>query len=151
MLDGITFIPPLTILAAQMRDVATDLQDFEEPLKTSVQQVAIPAIGRNFDLEGPGWDPLSEATVLIRGESNPILDRTGALRAAATSTDIWNITSTEAVVTNLDADVHYGQFHLSGTQYMPQREFLFFTPEDEGRIAQVFADWMSDTVAEGGY
>lgn len=146
-------LPPLTVLAADMYTIGQDLQDFTEPLTRAVHEVASPAIGRNFDEEGPGWAPLSEITVAIRGESGPILDYTGQLREGATDPENWEITEDAATFdpNHMGMSVDYGMFHITGTQFMPERSFLQFDVGDVDAIAEIFAEWMGDTADAGGF
>jgi phage gpG-like protein len=147
---SVTVLPPVAVLRAQFLGAAEDLAEPAEGLRRVVEQVAVPAIGRHFDEEGPGWDPLSDETVIQRGATGPILDRTGQLRAGLTSPDIWTYTENEARLELAAAggDVYYGQFHAAGTTFMPMRDFLYLSQTDEEMAEEVMADWVSERIAD---
>jgi hypothetical protein len=63
-------LPPAAQLVAEFAALQEDLSSFQEPLEAAVREVGVPAVGRNFDMEGPGWDPLQGSTVMIRGSSS---------------------------------------------------------------------------------
>lgn len=132
------------ILAHDLDDFASyGIKSFREPLTKSVREVVIPSIRKNFDAEGrPHWRPLAPATVLDRGASGPILDRTGKLRKVATQFNIWSYSKDQATITGLDSRVKYAKYHQSGTSKMPQRAFVLFQDEDEDAIERIFYTWL---------
>lgn len=112
---GWSISPTIGLVAKDIEILGLNLRSFKEPLERSVREVMIPSITRNFDEEGrPAWEPLSESTVNIRGTSGPILNRTGALKEAATSFSIWSIGETSATIRGLPSNVWYGAIHQQG-------------------------------------
>lgn len=119
------------------------IRSFREPLTKSVRTVIIPSIRTNFVSEGrPAWRPLAPATVLDRGASGPILDRSGRLKKVATQFNIWSYTRDSATITGLDSRVKYAAYHQSGTRKMPQRAFVVFQDEDEVAIERIFYEFV---------
>lgn len=119
LVPTVTFFPTLGIVAARMNTLGLMLESFKVPLTRSIQSVMMPSIGTNFDVQGrPRWASLSDATLQRREQAGfsdgPILERTGNLRDAATSVDIWDIQDKSAVVRDLPADVQYGKVHQGG-------------------------------------
>lgn len=137
-------------LVASLNMISASIRDFHEPLRESVVRVVIPSIRENFDAEGrPPWQRLADATVISRGSSGPILNRTGTLRSEATSLENWTIGREEATMTGVSAE--YGAFHQKGTRNMPARPFVGLQPEDEVAIVDIFGDWVDRKIAEGGF
>lgn len=146
------WFPPLQILAEILDHVSGELQNFSEPLRSSINNVVAPSIARNFDAGGrPAWVPLSEATVKIRGSAGPILDRTGTLRASASSPGLWEFTQTDAYLPGLP--IWYGVLHQEGfggsgrAHPIPARPFIMFQEEDVDAIEQTFVDWLGEVWA----
>lgn len=138
------FYEDAMILAHDLDQFASSgIKSFREPLTKSVREVVIPSIRKNFASEGrPHWRPLAPATVLSRGASGPILDRTGRLRKVATQFNIWSYSRDQATITGLDSRVEYAKYHQGGTQKMPQRPFVLFQDEDEQAIEEIFYTWL---------
>lgn len=136
------------ILADDLQDLARyRIRSFREPLEQSVRRVVIPSIRKNFAVEGrPQWAPLAPSTVLARGASGPILDRTGRLKKVATQLNIWKYTRDSATIVGLDARVKYATYHQSGTSKMPARPFVMLQDEDEERIEQIFYEWLDGRI-----
>ena len=142
------------VLAARFLAVERSLGDKRTPLRRCVTEVMIPSIALNFAVGGrPGWEPLAAGTVERRrsaGLDGPILHRTGALEAAMARTDTWTITRNEARIDSLPDSVAYGIAHQTGASkgnwFMPARPFAVVQPEDEDRMADIFADWALETV-----
>lgn len=114
----IHFAPSLGIVAKHIDTLNVDIRSFRKPLHDAIKEVMIPSIRRNFDEEGrPPWEPLSEFTLLMRerqGTGSTILDATGRLKRKATQLNLWDITSTSAVVRNIPQEVWYGKVHQAG-------------------------------------
>lgn len=118
----IDFQPSPLLLAAELMKIASDIQDFEEPLTDSVKKVMMPSIRKNFQEQGrPPWAPLSQATLNRRrysrsGVTNRILSRSTRLLRRATAFKIWTINGKagEAYVASLGEDVWYGNLHQMG-------------------------------------
>jgi phage gpG-like protein len=142
-------IPTIAQLVADFAGLENDLSTFQEPLEAAVREVGVPAIGRNFDAEGPGWEPLQAATVMIRGSEHPILEVTGALREDATSPDAWAIDDDMAAMSMLSLD--YGYFHEVGTGFMPARPFMVLDESDVDEIVEVFGQWLDTKFIAAGF
>lgn len=113
------FSPAPVVLAADITRFARNLEDFRIPLGRSVRQVMSPSFVKNFDLGGrPPWEPLADFTIEMRREqgfgSGPVLVRSGALKAAAGSPNIWSINEKAAIIQGLPANVWYGMVHQEG-------------------------------------
>lgn len=112
---GWSFRPSIGLVARDVNRLGLDIRSFKEPLSRSIKQVMIPSIRQNFKAGGrPDWEALSEATIKLRGEAWPILDRTGRLRKGATRFNIWTITETAATVKSLPQSIWYGAIHQEG-------------------------------------
>lgn len=108
--------PSIGLLAKDIQKMGLAISSFKEPLTRSVKQVIIPSIRKNFTSEGrPAWEPLAEYTEKVRGNSGPILTRSGKLRRGATQFNIWSISDTSAAVKKLPDNVWYGAIHQAGT------------------------------------
>lgn len=140
------------ILAGELQDFANyGIRSFREPLTKSVREVVIPSIRRNFATEGrPSWAPLAPATVLSRGASGPILDRTGRLLKVATQFNIWSYTRDSATITGIDSRVKYATYHQGGTRKMPARPFVVLQDEDEEQIERIFYVWLDERMRRVG-
>jgi len=105
----------------------------------------------NFDVEGrpARWEPLSEATVGIREETgfpgeHPILERTSALKTGATSAAAWDIEHSGQTITAVFLDpTGYGSFHITGTIYMPIRDWSYVDDEALDEIESVFMEYVT--------
>jgi phage gpG-like protein len=182
---SIDWIPEPAVIAAGYVTFGVSFRSFKEPLKRSVEKVMAPSITKNFDVEGrPRWQSLTEETITTRSYggfgAGPILDRTGELRDAATSTNIWVISSDKAEIPDLPGDVWYGKVHQGGgtfsvsagggpvnalrriaglrsqrasvgTGVIPKREFLQFQAEDVDKIEDVFMDWVRERAVMSGF
>lgn len=111
----VTFGPTMGIAAGRIAKLGLDIRSFRVPLTRAIKNVMVPSIKRNFDVGGrPAWEPLAEDTVLIRGDSGPILVRSGTLARVASQMNIWDITTTSAVVRDIPGDAWYGKVHQGG-------------------------------------
>lgn len=147
----IDFDPELVIIMAELFDIADGLSDLREPLERAVREVAVPAISRNFDLEGPGWPGHAEATVNRPDYTgHPILNLSGALYEAATDPGIWEIDDDQASVDSADT-LWYGPIHDAGGDFIPQRQFFFFTDGDLSNIEDIFLDHIEGVLAVHGF
>lgn len=115
-----TFVPSIAITAARIDKLGMDIRSFHEPLKRSVQRVMGPSFQKNFDAGGrpDPWEPWSDSTIEIRERmghpSRSILIKTGALRRVMGQLNIWRITRTTAIITDLPGKVWYGAVHQAG-------------------------------------
>lgn len=117
------------------------LQRFERqgrnlgPALPAVEQALIAAIDDVYEAEGPGWEPLAEATLRQRrkgGAGAKILQDTGVM-----------VGSTESVIgsdyVEAFSGVEYAKYHASGTSRMPRRD-----PFDLGPFEQALLDDVAD-------
>lgn len=141
----VSLTPPGWVMAADFVALGLDIRSMREPLKRAVQGVLGGSIRYNFEVGGrPEWPPLSDETVRIKhdlGYPPDILIRTGKLKKVAGQLNIWTLTREEAYVTQLPG-AEYGEFHLTGTRFMPIRDFLTIQPQDEEEIEKVFETWL---------
>jgi phage gpG-like protein len=146
----ITFEPPAAFVEMNYAELGLRLRSFREPLTQSVREVASPAFVRHFDVEGPGWAPLKDRTVLTRGEAHPILNRTGLLKTVAGQLNLWDIDAEDASVANLPRAT-YGAYHQFGTQEMVAREWAYLDEDDLEKIEGVFYDWIDNKLEQSGF
>lgn len=114
---GWSFSPAPGIVAKDINKLALDLESFRVPLTSAIKLVVIPSIRKNFMVGGrpePGWEPLAEYTIRVRGDAWPILVRSGALKRAATSFSIWTVGKETASIRQLPSSVWYGNLHQAG-------------------------------------
>lgn len=118
-LKSFAFSPSIGMVAKDIAALADALADCRVPLTRSVKQVIIPSIEKNFAAEGrPEWESLAQSTVKQRAKQGfppgPTLVRTGKLKRAATSFDLWAIGPTSATIRQLPPNVRYGYVHQAG-------------------------------------
>lgn len=113
------FSPTIGILARDLDKMGVDIRSWRVPLTNAVRNVMIPSFQENFQAGGrpDAWEPLSEATQLIReraGQSGSTLVRSGALKRNMGYMTMWDITDSYAIVKQLPDRVWYGAIHQSG-------------------------------------
>jgi phage gpG-like protein len=155
MFVEIDCMPSALLIAADFYAWANAVEDVRDPLKKAIQEVVIPSIAKNFDDEGnPPWAELTDETLAKRSwagfAEGPILDRTGALRSAATSVEAWEFDDDVAQMT-MPGETPYGTFHQGGTSQMPERPFAMFGDDDLETIQETFGDWMMDLASKAGF
>jgi len=114
---GWSFHPAPGIVAKDIERLGLDIRSFRVPLVRAIRLVMMPSIRKNFEQGGrpePGWEPLAEYTIQVRGDAWPILVRSGALKRTASSFNVWSITETTASIRQLPTRVWYGNIHQSG-------------------------------------
>jgi phage gpG-like protein len=117
-IESFKFNPSLGIVAKQLAALGEEFKDAREPLTKSITTVMMPSIKANFMSGGrpEPWEDLTYYTVKRRkGSATPILVRTGALAAGASSLGIWSIGSTTAAVRDLPGKIWYGKVHQGGS------------------------------------
>lgn len=125
---GWALTPSIGLVAKDIDRMGLAIKSFREPLTRSVKRVIIPSIRANFREQGrpDAWEPLADYTVKVRGNSGPILTRTGKLKRGASQFNIWSISEVSATVKKLPESVWYGAIHQAGTggfsQYMVQAQ-----------------------------
>ena len=125
-----------------VRELEVVLVDFERrgraatKLLPEIGEALIAAVSDVYEAEGPGWEPLSAATLKKRrGTSAKILQDSGVMSGSTHKTvgGTW----VEAF-----AGVDYAEFHARGTSRMPQRN-----PFDLGPFEGPMLDEVSEMVA----
>jgi phage gpG-like protein len=112
---GWAITPSLGIVARDMDRLALAIEDLKVPLARSIMQVVIPSIRTNFAVGGrPTWEPLADYTIEVRGSAEPVLFRSGRLRDAATSWQIWDVGKTSATIREFPPGAWYGVLHQAG-------------------------------------
>lgn len=114
---GWSFQPAPGIVAKDIDRLGIDIRSYKEPLTKAIRLVMMPSIRKNFEQGGrpePGWPPLAEYTIKVRGNAWPILVRSGALKKVASSFAIWTIGQTSASIREMPTKVWYGNIHQAG-------------------------------------
>jgi phage gpG-like protein len=114
---GWTLTPSLGLVAKDIAKLGLDIRSFKVPLEKSIKEVMIPSFRKNFLAGGrpERWKPLADYTMLVRGNSGPILVRSGRLRKVSTQFKIWTVGRESATIKSLPDDVWYGALHQEGT------------------------------------
>jgi phage gpG-like protein len=113
---GWDFYPAPGIVAKDIYKLGLELRTFRLPLVVAIREVMEKSIFKNF-LQGgrpDPWEPLAQYTVDMRGSTEPILVRSGALRDVASSFEVWTITDNDASIRSLPTRVWYGNLHQGG-------------------------------------
>lgn len=156
------FSPSPLIFAGEVDRLGLDIRSFRVPLTRAIQQVMAPSMQENFDMGGrPAWQPVSEATALIKGRMgapDTPLTRTGELKRNMGYLSMWTITQEDASIDQLPERIFYGTIHQGGSRNgggrgsnIPQRQFAMFQPDDEDKIREVFDTWLGERVAAAGW
>lgn len=105
-------------------------------------------LAENFDAEGrpSGWEPLALSTILKRGSDHPILQDSGDLVAAATDPESWNFSRSGQTFIGTLSTPGYGKFHITGTRFMPMRDWTYLSPEFDEVLDTVLNDWMDNAL-----
>lgn len=131
------------ILARDMDRLSLAIKTFTIPLRDSVENVIIPSIRKNYDVEGrPKWKKLSDITISQRGNAGPILDRTGKMKRVTTSLGVWVISNIKAEMVGVDRRNKYAKYHQAGTNKMAQRVIALIQEEDQKKIEEIFMKWV---------
>jgi hypothetical protein len=136
--------PPPGVIAAELDQMAVDLNNMVAPL-TASRDIYIGGINEAFDSKvapgGGAWAPWDEDYAFYAQNVNVggLMERTGALRGAATSPGSYTITAREVFFSGPYPG--YGDFHLSGTGKMPARPWLGMSAETEAEILSVWQTW----------
>ena len=150
-LGGTTFvemIPRAEVMVAGLTRYAGSLRSLRSPLSDAVEGVLQPSVEEAFASEGPGWAKLSPRTIEDRQRqgfsAGPILTRSDNLRNVATSKGIWHIDGQEgtAFVTELPG-AEYGEYHITGTDIMPERNFLAVDDAMVDQLQDIFEDFIA--------
>jgi len=114
---GWSISPSIGLVAKDLNRLGLELQSFKEPITKSIKQVMMPSIRKNFRSGGrpDNWEPLAEYTIEVRGNSGPILIRSGNLMRGASSFGIWSVSDTSAAIKGLPSSIWYGAVHQAGT------------------------------------
>lgn len=108
-----------------------------------IADMLVGAVMDVFDAEGPGWEPLAEATLKRRRNrdksSAKILQDSGVL--AGTMGTVIGADFVEAV-----AAASYGIFHVTGTKRMPKRDFTDLGPFESPLLDDIAATLLEQIV-----
>lgn len=107
------------ILARDIDKLRVDIRSFKVPLKRSIQQVIAPSFQTNFDVGGrPPWEPWSEFTPEIKRRTGrpvrKLMIQSGKLRRVSGQLNLWDISRTEAFLSDLPSRVWYGRLQQLG-------------------------------------
>lgn len=154
MVPTVKFEPTIGIAAGRIAKLGVDIRSFREPLRRAIKNVMGPSIRRNFDEGGrPPWDDLSEFTLAMRaqeGTGDQILVRSGKLRKVAGQLNIWSITPTSAVVSDLPQAVWYGKVHQEGYGGLSASKAADVLLKHKGNITKAAREIASSKVASFG-
>lgn len=128
----------LHLLAYKGAQTEIAFRYFHEPLKRSIQLAIAPALEQQFDVGGPGWEPLALNTVTRKNGNSKILVRTGKLKKAVGALARWEIGTNEAFFSGLPSFVSYGYYHEYGTRWMPSRPFLNVDEMVQFKVDEIF-------------
>lgn len=132
-------------LKKMFRRVQKGARDYTVPMKQSGIYMER-SIQRRFKQND--WKALSPATIKIhphRAGGKPLLD-TGKLRASVTSRAVKNVSKQRL---EYGTNLIYAPLHNFGGKggwgkTIPQREFLYFSKENERRIKKIFEDYFKE-------
>lgn len=139
---------PLPIIVAEGYFVTAErLEDLEEPVEDIARFISS-ELQQNFVVGGrPPWQPHAPATV-ERWGPHPLLDLTGDLRDEIVADERWDIdkgrSNVTAAFTAGPVTDLYGRFHLSGTQFMPVRDFMALPVEIQDKALEMFDEWVGE-------
>lgn len=146
-----TFRPSLGLSARRLDRLGLDIRSMREPLKRSIQQVLAPSFRANFVAGGRPipWEPLADFTVEQRGNSEPILVRSGLLMRTISQLSIWSIDMHKAALLDLPRKIWYGKLQQAGRddQNLPARPFVMIQDDDYDKIERVFQVWLAERIA----
>ena len=113
---GWSFYPAPGIVAKDIYKLGLDLKNFRLPLVTAIKTIMERSIWQNFESGGRPvpWEPLADYTVELRGTTEPILIRSGALQRVASSFEVWTINDNDASIRSMPSSVWYGNIHQAG-------------------------------------
>lgn len=139
------FFRDIAAISAAAELLGRNLDDFQEPLRASLELVIIPSIAQNFAVGGrPKWKALSYPYVIMRRPA-PILIQTGELFQATQSMQNWDV-GANSVSMNGISSVKYANYHQTGTRKMPARPYVMYQPEDVSSIATIFEIWVDGLI-----
>lgn len=123
------------------------LNDLREPVEMGAKILG-DELAINFLVGGrPSWAPLATSTVTKKGHSQVLIE-SGDLMEEVSDAERWQFASggNSAIAQWEPGSVHsaYGHYHLSGTRFMPQRDFMTMPDRVEDAIMDIFEDWIDD-------
>ncbi len=163
--QGLSFswIPLPVVMTLAFDSFGLSVRSYREPLNEAIRKVMIPAIDHKFDTEGAPeyWQPLQQETIDNRSywdyDAGPILQRSRKLRKKVTQINLWTVTSDQAFVSEIPADVYYGGIMQEGTMdlegqggQIPPRPFLVLEEKDMNDIEEIFFNWVEKKALEKG-
>jgi hypothetical protein len=144
MLDFDWFPHPL-IMAASWTSLAEELKDMREPLER-MRTYAATIMPRNIDDQGGGEWPELDSDTLDRRSAGAILIDTGALYSAVGDEGLWELGDEEVRMGGIPSP-YYAEFHLTGTEFMPQRDYAYFLPQDVDECEQIAWQWLDEVTS----
>lgn len=156
------WVPDPLIVASEIRRVGIELMDMRAPLEIA-SRIAAHDIDRHFqtktDPDGAPWPEWSDSYALS-GQGEELMERTGALRAAASSPSAFDVTVVpgggEVVFTGAGLP-GYGMIHHFGSPNrqtrwgtpnpLPQRAFAGISTEAQIEILNEFDAWVGAVAA----
>lgn len=154
------FRPSIGLSARNIDKLGINIRSFREPLKRSIQQVIAPSFRKNFQVGGrpQRWRPLAEYTVEERGNSKPILVRSGMLMRTMQQFNIWTVDTQKAALLDLPPKIWYGKIHQAGygargsgqikAAGIPARPFAIIQTADFEKIDRVFVQWLKERMEQ---
>lgn len=139
------FFRDIAAISAAAELLAKNLDDFQEPLRASLELVIMPSIAKNFEVGGrPKWKELSFPYNVYRRPA-PILVQTGDLFQATQSMQNWDVGPNSISMSGISS-VKYANYHQTGTSKMPARPYVMIQPEDVSEIVQIFEIWVDGLI-----
>lgn len=144
---------PLPAVVAQGFFVTAQiLEDLGEPTRQAAAVLAN-EIEQNFRVGGrpAAWPPLAEATIKRKGHGRILFDSNDLFDEATNPSNFEVTTAKNTSSAHLDAEQlpEYAIFHVTGTEFMPERDFTFVSDEAIDEIEKIYANFLDDAIAAG--
>jgi hypothetical protein len=137
------WFPSPLIIIAEFADLAHDLEQKDDLLK-ALQEYAATVMPRNIESGGDGsWPPLEEQTI-ERGGDVPLI-RTGELLGSVGDPGLWTMSNDQVALEGVGSPA-YAEFHITGTEFMPERNYAYFLPQDTDECERITFDWLDRIV-----
>ncbi len=124
----------------ELQNIAGKAKDLRPAFKVA-RLLIMESTQRNFMESGrpERWEPLSKATLKLRGPGARILRDKGILMASIGVPGADGISVLQPMELRVGTNVSYAQYHQHGIG-VPQREFMLLLPEDEEKIVKAILD-----------
>lgn len=150
--------PTLTKLTSALERAGAEVANVGKHILPKLGPVFEEAVSKQFDARGGGpqsgaWAPLSKRYAEWKAKhfpGKPILERTGALRSALTSsTDAKALRSVNGNEFSYGTKgIDYASYHQTGTPGMPQRPPFDFGPDAEKALAKAAMAGVREAIKE---